>query len=179
MYDAHALILLAKEPVIKCNTDYKTNQRFETTCFRCFHKSLMAQALPAIDNINVLIVPPKQEHWVGLDTHVHTHSEAKTGMTWNQKTLVWLSLEFQHSPREKGDIPNSWWDPPFKVLYTVHLESLSARYICPKKVHEHTHVQSCFSHSRQKVETTQVSLGTDKLNEMQPYNGILFSHEKD
>jgi len=63
VYDSCALILLAKEPVIKCNTDYKTNQRFETTCFRCFHKSLMAHTLPAIDNINVLIVSLKQECW--------------------------------------------------------------------------------------------------------------------
>jgi hypothetical protein len=63
VYDSYALILLAKEPVIKRNTDYKTNQHFEMTCFRCFHKSLMAHALPAIDNINVLIVSLKRECW--------------------------------------------------------------------------------------------------------------------
>lgn len=68
--DVYAFILLARGPVIKCNTDYKTNQRFETTCFRAFHKSPMAQALPAIDNINVLIVLRKWEPWAG--THTHT-----------------------------------------------------------------------------------------------------------
>lgn len=34
----------------------------------------MVQALPAIDNINVLIVPLKQQHWVGPDTHTHAHT---------------------------------------------------------------------------------------------------------
>lgn len=38
----------------------------------------MAQALPAIDNINVLIVPLKQQHWVGPDTHTHSYSCAHT-----------------------------------------------------------------------------------------------------
>ena len=87
MCDAGTLILLAKEPVIKCNTDYKTNQRFETTCFRCFHKSLMVQALPAIDNINVLIVPLKQQHWVGPDTHTHAHTRTRAHTDGNTMEL--------------------------------------------------------------------------------------------
>lgn len=71
------LILLAKEPVINVILTIKQISALKRLCFRCFHKSLMVQALSAIDNINVLIVPLKQQHWVGPDTHTHAHTRTR------------------------------------------------------------------------------------------------------
>lgn len=85
----------------------------------------MAQALPAIDNINVLMVPLKLQHWVGLDTHTD-------GNTMEQKTMLWFSFEFQlhfvdlRKPdwSEIYDILNSWLELSFKVFYTGSLKSI-------------------------------------------------------
>lgn len=80
----------------------------------------MALALPAIDNINVLIVPLKQQHWVGPDTHTHTRVQIQMGIPWNWETMLWLSLEIhlhfiglrEPHPSEKSDILNSWLKLP-------------------------------------------------------------------
>ena len=80
----------------------------------------MAQALPAIDNINVLIVPLKQQRWVGPDTHTHPRVQIQMGIPWNWKTMLWLSLEIhlhfvdlrEPDPSEKSDILNSWLKLP-------------------------------------------------------------------